>query len=124
MMRQGFTTITITAHNHNTTHRHHLLCSKREELPGGEERLHVVRVVGPSEDREGEEAGAEPGVQHVLVLRQMQIGRRHVEGSCSFRAGLRLAVAHEPAVVVGGSILIHTGSSLAWQTNEVRRNTL
>ena len=30
MMRQGFTTIAFTAHNHNTTHRHHLLCSKRE----------------------------------------------------------------------------------------------
>lgn len=58
----------------------------QSQLPGGEERLHVLRISGPSEDREGEEAGAEPGVQHVLVLRQLQIGRRHVEGSSSLRA--------------------------------------
>mmetsp|Transcript_15329 Transcript_15329/g.28931 ORF Transcript_15329/g.28931 Transcript_15329/m.28931 type:complete len:357 (-) Transcript_15329:484-1554(-) len=53
---------------------------------GGEEGLEVLVVlsVGPSEDREREEAGREPGVQHVLILlnlnllakRFLRLGRR------------------------------------------------
>mmetsp|Transcript_45487 Transcript_45487/g.140564 ORF Transcript_45487/g.140564 Transcript_45487/m.140564 type:complete len:526 (-) Transcript_45487:1306-2883(-) len=60
-------------------HHHHPGYPEEEDVVpclqqrGGEEGLEVVVAlgVGPAEDGEGEEAGGEPGVQHVLVLHDL-----------------------------------------------------
>ena len=60
------------------------------EQLGGVEGLQVVRVVGPTEDREREEARAEPGIEHVFVLVEGELVALHAE-------------------LLGGSRLRHTG---------------
>lgn len=68
----------------------------------GEERLHVVRVVGPAHHGEGEEARAEPRVEHVLVLGEHDLGRGHRELGGRLGQRLLLGASDNPVRVVVG----------------------
>ena len=56
------------------THHHHPCHPKKQNIQtgfeqlGGIKRFEIVGLIGPSEDGEGEQTGAEPCVQYVFVL--------------------------------------------------------
>lgn len=71
----------------------------------GEECLHVVRVVGPAHNGEGEEAGAEPGVEHVFVLGEYNFGWVDLELGGRLGQSLFFGPADNPVGVVIGLVL-------------------
>ena len=56
------------------THHHHPCHPKKQNIQtgfeqlGGIKRFEIVGLIGPSEDGEGEQTGAEPSVQYVFIL--------------------------------------------------------
>mmetsp|Transcript_6391 Transcript_6391/g.18099 ORF Transcript_6391/g.18099 Transcript_6391/m.18099 type:complete len:361 (-) Transcript_6391:857-1939(-) len=92
----------VHAHHHHPGHPEEQNVVARLQEGRGVERLEVRRLVGPLEDGEGEQPRAEPRVQHVLVLRQLDVLPRVLLPGIGH--GLLLRAADDPGghVLAGG----------------------
>ena len=91
-----------------------------EQVPR-EEGLHVgVLVVGPAHGGEGEEPRGEPGVQHVLVLGQLNARNVHIEFLCSIFSCFLLIPPNYVVVIILSVWVVDDSSNL----DEVSRDSV
>ena len=74
----------LEPHHHHPGHPEEDDVARRDQHVGGVEGAQLRRLVGPAEDRERPQRGAEPGVEHVLVLAQLAAA-----GAAALRAASR-----------------------------------
>mmetsp|Transcript_29965 Transcript_29965/g.66349 ORF Transcript_29965/g.66349 Transcript_29965/m.66349 type:complete len:205 (-) Transcript_29965:1398-2012(-) len=114
----------LDAHHHHASHPEEqdvvAGLQQRTGIEGGQ----VLILLRPAEDREGEEAGGEPCVQHVVVLHQPE-GPAGVllRGTCP---GLLLAAPHHPAahVLTGHARVAALACPLVLQHHVVGRDAV
>lgn len=81
---------------------HHASDPEEDDVVAGlqqgvwEERLHVIRVVGPAHDGERKETRTEPGVEHIFVLGEHDLGRVHLELGGRLGQSLLFGTADNP----------------------------
>ena len=80
-LAEGHIAHELEAHHDHAGHPEEDDVKARDQHRGGVEGLQAFGVLWPAQGGEGPEGGAEPGVQHVRVLRQGEVGGQAVAGA-------------------------------------------